>query len=809
MQHKIYLLALAASLLFLCPFKTFSQTQNLKGQVIDKSVRFELIGATVRVAPSDNPEAVPVGAITDESGRFRLANLPLGKYTVLVTYLGYRNAVLTNVTLDSGKETDLLIELEEAVLEQQEVVITATIDKEKPLNDLSLLSTRTFSVEETRRFAAAVNDPARMATSYAGVVAADDGNNHIVIRGNAPNGLLWRMEGVDIPNPNHFSNVGTSGGGISILSSQLLTNSDFSTGAFAAEYGNALSGVFDLKLRKGNSDRREFTIQAGVLGLDVAAEGSFQAERSGPASASARQGSADKKATAGIGSYLVNYRYSTLSLIGKLGVPLGDAVTNFQDLSFNLWRSSGKAGTFSLFGLGGLSKQTLEGSPDTAIWSENLDKRYPYVFLANTGVIGMTHSKIWGSRTFLKTALVFSGTENGLDAKEYLLPDYKLRQNFETSSRQTKGTLSTVLSHKFNARHFIRTGAYFNVLGFRLRQYRYDQESERLEEQLKQTGTSETVQAFAQWQYRPTDRVRFNLGVHSLTMLLNNKVSIEPRAALKYAPDAKQSFSLGYGLHSQVMPLGIYFVKNEEHQRLNPDLDLSKAHHLVLAYDYFPRKKLHFKSELYYQHLFNVPVDKAAPNSFSMLNERDGIVFRSLGNTGLGRNYGLELTGEQFLTRGLYWMATLSLYRSEYRGSDLVWRNTRFDSRYAGSITAGKEWGWNRRGKNRSFGLNLKLISTGGQLDTPIDIEASKAKNETVYVEDQAFADRLPAYFRLDTGVRLKRNYRRLTTTLTLDLQNATNRQNIGGKFFNTDTQQIEIWHQAPLIPVLAYRLEF
>lgn len=792
MQHHNYLLALVASLILLCPNQIFGQTQNLKGLIIDKSVRNELIGATVQIAPANATNASPMGAIADENGRFRFANLPLGKYTVLVTYLGYRNAVLTNVTLDAGKETDLVIELEEAVLEQQEVVVTATLDKEKPLNDLSLVSTRTFSVEETRRFAAAVNDPARMATSYAGVVAADDGNNHIVIRGNAPNGLLWRMEGVDIPNPNHFSSVGTSGGGISILSSQLLTNSDFSTGAFAAEYGNALSGVFDLKLRRGNSDRREFTVQAGVLGLDVAAEGPF------------RRGQSAEK-----GSYLVNYRYSTLSLVGKLGVPLGDAVTNFQDLSFHLWQSAGKYGTFSLFGFGGLSKQTLEGSPDTAIWGESPDKRYPYVFLANTGAVGMNHSKVWGAKTFLKTALVFSGTENGLDAQEYLLPGYALRQNFETSNRQTKGTLSTVLSHKFNARHFLRTGAYVNVLGFRLRQYQYDQESERLEEQLKQTGTSETVQAFAQWQYRPTDRVTFNVGLHALGMLLNQKYAVEPRAALKYAPDARQAFSIGYGLHSQVMPLGLYFVKNEANQRLNPDLDLSKAQHWVLAYDYFPRKKLHFKGEMYYQHLFNVPVERAAASSFSMLNELGGVVFRSLENSGLGRNFGLELTGEQFLTRGLYWMGTLSLFRSEYRGADMVWRSTRFDNRYAGTITAGKEWAWERGRKNRSFGLNLKLISTGGQLDTPIDLEASRAKNETVYVDNQAFTERLPNYFRLDVGFRLKRNYRRLTTTLSLDLQNATNRQNIGGRFFNTDTQAIETWHQAPLIPVLAYRLEF
>lgn len=796
MQYLKYLLALLASLLFLCPFKSFGQTQTLKGQVIDKNVRFELIGATIRVAPSENPNAAPIGAITDANGRFRLTSLPLGKYTVLVTYLGYKNAVLSNITLNSGKETELLIELEEAVLEQKEVVITATIDKEKPLNDLSLVSTRTFSVEETRRFAAAVNDPARMVTSYAGVVAADDGNNHIVIRGNAPNGLLWRMEGVDIPNPNHFSSVGTSGGGISILSSQLLSNSDFSTGAFAAEYGNALSGVFDLKLRKGNSDRREFTIQAGVLGLDLAAEGPLQRQKLGGT-------------TSGNGSYLVNYRYSTLSLIGKLGVPLGDAVTNFQDLSFNIWKSAGKFGAFSLFGLGGLSKQTLAGSPDTASWAENLDKQYPYVFLANTGVMGMTHSKIWGSSTFLKTALVFSGTENGLEANEYLLPDYSLRRSFENNSRQTKGTLSTVLNHKFSAKHHLRSGVYVNLLRYDLKQSLFNEENNRLEEQLKQSGNSQTVQAFAQWQYRPTDRVTFNLGAHSVAMLLNQKVSLEPRAALKYAPSRKQSYSLGYGLHSQVMPLEVYFLKDGDNRLVNKDLDLSKAHHFVLAYDFFPKKNLHFKSELYYQHLFNIPVDQDKSSAFSMLNVFGGVEYHDLKNTGLGRNYGLELTGEQFLTKGLYWMLSVSLYRAQYQGSDEIWRNGRFDSRYSSSFTGGKEWNWNRRGKNRTFGVNIKLISTGGQLDTPIDLAASRLKGETVYFEDQAFTDRLPAYFRVDAGFRLKRNYRHLTTTLSLDLQNASNRENLGGRFFNAKTSEIEDWHQAPLIPVLAYRLEF
>ena len=352
-------------------------TQTLKGTVLDKAVKSPLVGATV-VLPGVEPA---MGAMTDADGRFRLPAVPVGKHVVRITYLGYKELVVSNVTVNSGKETELTLEMEEDLLVAKEVVIRARVEKQKPLNELSTVSARTFSVEETQRFAAAVNDPARMASAYAGVNVADDGNNVIVIRGNAPNGLLWRMEGVDIPNPNHFSAVGTSGGGISILSAQLLSNSDFLTGAFAAEYGNALSGVFDLKLRKGNSEKREYTLQAGVLGLDAAVEGPM------------RLGSQT-------GSYLVNYRYSTLSILGKLGVNIGDAVTNFQDLSFNLWMPAGRLGQFTLFGMGGLSNQDYQGKPDSLRWEEYGHEQYGWNFKANTGVTGLTHSLVLNDRTY-------------------------------------------------------------------------------------------------------------------------------------------------------------------------------------------------------------------------------------------------------------------------------------------------------------------------------------------------------------------------------------------------------------------------
>ncbi|MEZ4924871.1 MAG: TonB-dependent receptor [Saprospiraceae bacterium] len=791
------LLAALASLLLLFPLLTNAQntqlTQTLKGTIKDKSVRTPLIGATVQLLVMKSGEiqadAVSMGAITDVDGYFRIPNVPVGKVALKVTYLGYKDAFVNNITVNSGKEVELNIEMEEDIISTKEVVISAKVEKQKALNELSAVSARTFSVEETKQFAAAVNDPARMASSFAGVVTQDDGNNTIVIRGNAPNGLLWRMEGVDIPAPNHFSAVGTSGGGISILSAQLLSNSDFITGAFASEYGNALSGVFDLKLRKGNQDKREYTFQAGVLGLDAAMEGPM------------RMGNQK-------GSFLVNYRYSTLSLLGKMGVNIGDAVTNFQDLSFNNYMPAGRFGSFTLFGMGGLSNQYQNGKADTASWSENFYSKYTFDFIANTGVLGLTHSKAW-DKTFLKTVIAASTFINGLQQEE-IQDDYSIVDQYDQRHTQITYTISSILSHKFNSRHFIRAGAYASLLKFDLKQSDFNWDDEVMELKLKSSGTSGTINSFAQYQYRASKDLTLSAGVHSLLFLLNNKLSLEPRASVKYALSSKSSISIGYGLHSQIQPIGLYFIQDEfGANNENKSLDMTKAHHLVLSFDQMLPGNMHLKTEAYYQSLYNAPVSKFESNSFSMLNAQGGFETQILDNSGFGKNYGLELTLEKFMTRGLYFLLSSSLYESKYQGSDGIWRNTRFNGKYANTLTAGKEWSWNKRNKNRSVGFNLKLVQLGGLRESPVDLEASRDAGYTVYDETRAFEIQVPDYFRLDIGFRLKRNYKHLTTTLGLDIQNTTNRQNVSGRYFDIETEEIVTSYQAPLIPVLFYRVEF
>jgi hypothetical protein len=761
-------------------------TQTIRGTVADKISKAPLPGASVVITGADPM----IGTTTDADGNFKLTKVPVGNHTIRITFMGYLDMSLPNVIVNSGKEVVLNIPLEENIVVMEAVVIEETIDKNKPLNDMANVSARTFSVEETRKYAAAVNDPARMVASYAGVVQTSDGNNSVSIRGNSPYGLIWRMEGVDIPNPNHFANVATSGGGISILSTQLLTNSDFLTGAFPAEYGNALSGVFDLNLRKGNNEQHEYTLQAGFLGFDFAAEGPFSKNYRG--------------------SYLVNYRFSTLTVLSAMGIEVGDGVTNFQDLSYNFHFPTKKFGSFSLFGFGGLSSDRVDAEKDSSKWKSSND-RYDYNFFSNTGAAGLRHAITLSDNTYLQSAVVTSGNEQG-DRADKLDDNYNPIREFTESNINKKITVSSVLNHKFNAKNSVRSGAYYNEYFYNLIERALNDQTDNMEEHLNAEGRATTVQLFSQWNYRMTEKLTFNTGVHFLHLINNATSSVEPRASMKYNLDQKQSVSLGYGLHSQMQPVGIYEAQVQQddgsYVKPNKNLKFNKAHHLVIAYDRALTDHLRVKAETYYQHLYHIPVKNDPTSPLAVSNNEDGYITDPLVNKGIGRNYGLELTLEQFMHNDFYFLFSGSLYESKYKALDNVWRNSRYNGNYAFSVTAGKEWKSAGK-KNRVYGLNLRTLSSGGFRTTPIDVERSVNEGETKFIESLAYSDQLPGYFRTDLRVSMKRNRSKSTTTLALDIQNVTNHQNLGGQYFDVETAEIKKWYQLPLLPVLSYKIEF
>ncbi|MDP5120963.1 MAG: TonB-dependent receptor, partial [Spirosomaceae bacterium] len=347
-MHLLLNRAFTAVLLSIISLNSFSQiNQSIRGKVTNAQTGATIPKATIKLEPTD------FQTIADLNGSFTLQNIPPGRYLLTVSSVGFTTKQITELLVQSGKELILDITLSPSESELAEAVVTAA----SPNLSGALTSLNTITTEQVMRYPATFMDPARLAQSFAGVAVNNDQANGISVRGNNPNTLQWRLEGVQIVNPNHTSNAGTfgdlptaAGGGVNILSAQLLGNMNFLTGAFPAEYGNVLGGVMDMRLRKGNDTEREYTAQVGLIGIDLAAEGPF---------------SKNSKA-----SYLVNYRYSFTGLLGLGGIDFGGEAIAFQDLSFNFSIPTKKLGDFTIFGMGGNSSNIFTSSEDPTEWEE-------------------------------------------------------------------------------------------------------------------------------------------------------------------------------------------------------------------------------------------------------------------------------------------------------------------------------------------------------------------------------------------------------------------------------------------------------
>ena len=766
-------------------FSTKAQNsfQVVRGTIKDNISESPIPGAKIFILNNDDDLRV----MSDLDGNFKLINVPIGRQDILITYLGYEDVLLKGVSIEAGKEKILNIKMVESFNETEKVVIKAR--KDTPINEMSIVSTRTFSVEETQKYAASFNDPARMATSFPGVVSTGGINNDISIRGNSPRGLIWRMEGVEIPNPNHFSNAGTSGGGISIISSQLLGTSDFSIGAFAAEYGNALSGVFDLSLRKGNNEKREYTIQAGLLGIDAAFEGPFKKGYDG--------------------SYLINYRYSTLGMLQHI-VPLGDNAINFQDLSFNIYLPTDKIGNFGIFGLGGLSSESFQAKKDTLAWIENEESRYEGVFKANTGVLGLWHKVRISNKGFIKTNFAYSSTENGYFDDSLNLNFDKTRR-YNESFLQSRFTISSNYTQKLTSKTNFKTGIIFNQIGFKFKQQIL--ESGAMKNLISENGSTNTAQAYFQLNHQFSKKITTNFGVHYLQLFLNNSNNIEPRASISYKLSPKNTLNIGYGLHSQIQPLGTYFAQTTNDQGAittpNHDLGLNKAHHFVISHKTALTNNLNLKTEVYYQNLFNVPISDEENQTYSLINSSGGYETIALSSNGKGKNYGLELSLERSLKNNLYYLISGSLYESKFQAKNNTWYNTQYNTNYTFSLTGGKEWVLKNPEKRRTLGFNVKSTFTGGMRYTEYDLSKINSEGYPKRDYQNAYAAQMPAYSRIDIRISLQRDYDNVTSTISLDVQNILNKQNVAGQYFDIETGLAKYYFHPGLMPIISYRLTF
>lgn len=762
------------------------KTQTIRGIVLDKDSKLPLSFANILISTTDPA----MGSNTEEDGTFRIENVPVGRHSLTCSYLGYSDYNSENIIVSSGKELFLSIELtEEAFKGVEIVVVDSTAKQHRTLNDMTLVSGRSFSVEETQRYAGSINDPSRMAMGFAGVQANRDNNSDIVVRGNSPIGVLWRLEGVDIPNPNHFARRGSTGGGITVFSASLLANSDFSTGAFAPEYGNAFASVFDLRFRKGNNEKREYTFRAGLIGLDFATEGYF------------------KK---GSSSYLVNYRYSTLGILNQLGFRLvGPRVDNtFQDLSFNLnFPSKDKKQTISLFGIGGVSKEFTEVEKDTAKWIQYTD----YLrtdFSSAMFATGVSHTITLDNKSYLKTTLALMANQVDFNDDTLTLQMAATRVSTEKYI-DGRATLASFYNRKINAQYTLKAGVFINHIFFNYKNYRLNRNTFATDTLTDGNGSTQLLQAYVQNKYKISPRLTTVFGLHAMLLTLNGSNAIDPRVSFQYNLGKGQTLSLGYGLHSRTLGIGSYFTSIPQvmtRELVNRNLGMIKAHHLVLGYDWYGKKGWHVRAEAYYQSLFNVPVGVSMDSSYWILNDRDGFAKEKMSNDGTGLNYGLDLTVEKFFGNNFFVLVSGAYYRSFYKGLDGVQRSTRYDGIYNSSYMGGKEFAFKNGGVLQ---LGVRGVLSGGLRYTPADSIASAAARAYVPDLNKIYAVQTPFYARLDLRIAYRKNMRRSNYTLALDVQNATARKNVREETFDYVTQKIAFTYQSGLVPVLSFQIDF
>jgi hypothetical protein len=738
------------------------------GSVRDKVTQAPLEGVLVTFVSTQQKTQT---TITNADGRFQIELSP-GRYICEVSVLGYEGG-REEVLGISGRSVTVNFLLTEKPTQLEGVTVSSrSVDSDEDV---------ILPIEKVLRMPANFFDPVRMLSSYPNVVSANDQANNIIVKGASPSGLLWRLNGMDIVNPNHLANAGTindkptaNGGGVNILSAQMLDKTSFYSGHIPSRYGNFTSGVLDMKLREGSTRAKEFTAQASLLGLDFAAEGPL-----------------DK---AGNSSFLANYRYSTVGLLSKFGVNFGGEAITFQDLSFHVRSKVGKSASISFFGLGGLSSNRFNAR-DQSEWEVDKD-RFDIFYKSNMGAFGTRYDQRMGSFNF-SAGTTLSSNHQTRDASAAATSLFSSQSSAYSSSRTlissfagVTGMLSDVLS--------IDAGMMGN----------YTSDVLYSEETLPYQPTVVLADGAANYfLLQPYAQLKAQLGKFSaevggryLTSTLQDDQSVDYRSEFKYQLLPGMSLALTGGRVSQLQQPGVYLSNG------NGSLGFMHKSFAELAHIY-QKEKWKFTTTAYYHYFDHVPVNSSL--RFSVLNMMDGVAPQNLTSNGTGINKGISLQAERSFLSSFYVLAGGSYYNSSFSYTEGVSDPTRFNGRYSLLTTAGYERGKDGTAAKKAFGIHGRFMWLGGLRETPINEAASRTLNYTVYDPSQPYAQSLKDYYRVDLRLSWRKDKGKYTRTIALDIQNLAGIKNEAYHYFDVFQDKVLTQYQVGIIPVLVYRVDF
>ena len=772
----------AALIMLLFPAVAGAQTnqavQTIRGQVCDVASGEPMIGVTITVENGST-----MATVSDLDGNFEIKNVPVGRHSVRASYIGYEPVLLKEQLVSSGKELVLTLRMRESISELGEVVIKPRVNKQQPLNEMAQVGARMFSVEEASRYAGGMADPARTASMFAGV-ATGGATNGISIHGNSPQMLQWRVEGVEVPNPNHFAEITEAGGGVfTSLNGTVLANSDFLTGAMPAEFGNALSGAFDMKMRVGNNTKYEHAVQVGTLGVDFASEGPL-----------------GKNTKA---SYLVNYRYSFLEIAKKLhAINMENETLDYQDLSFKLNMPTSKAGTFAVW-FTGLIDNYESKAPDPSEWETLWDSNDSWS-RQRSCALGLNHTYRFKTGGTLHSSLAFTGAYRKLGVDDYdelmnLMPDMLGRNS------QWNVIISTQHQHKFSSRYTMQNGFEHQHLDFQTWLDYIKVVGGPLYRIYESEGNTGLTRLYTNHKVALSSRLSAVAGVNVMWFNLNNQWLVEPRVSFQYKTSPSSTISVAYALNSRKESTDTYFVTGG----YNEDLGLTRSHHISASFAQRLGENAMLKIEPYWQWLFDVPVEQGT--TYSILNHNLFYQDRALVNEGAGRNYGIDLTLERYLKDGLYGMITATLFKSEYRDAQGQWHHTRHDRGYITNILGGKEW-MVGKGRKNVFGLNGRLTMMGGDRYTPMvpgttfDDVAKRPDRAIPQDGDNPYSKQMNMNVGYAFSVKYTINKRHTSHHFILEYLQM---RSFHGQTFDIRTHDLVDKYTSLTFPNIAYRVEF
>lgn len=760
-----------------------SPVQIVRGEVRNSNNQQAIVGATILLFNKD----LNKGSRSNINGIFRFDSIPVGRYSVKISSIGYET-ILQNIILTSGKELILNVDLKESFILTNTIEVNASKDNFVPINEANIVSTSQFSIDDVERFAGSRGDPARMAQNFAGVLGVSNLRNDIIIRGGSPTELLWKLDGLDLPNPNHFGTQGATGGPVGQINSGLLRTSDFVTGAFPAEYGDKMSGVFDLRTRNGNQEKYEYLAQLSYNGAELGVEGPLKFAK---------------------GSFIANYRYSFLDLFDEMGMDLGIVgIPRYQDGMLKLHLDANKKSQFSITALFGKNNIFMrrDNLTDVVTGDWNLKSGN------NNFSIGLTWHYLF-SENFYSKLLIGTVYEKYLTKIDSITCDpnsihevVSLDKWFTQNSMEGYSNLKYSLYYSPYRNNWITFGFESRFKYYELNEKRYTFGwGDYSNWELDKTGNTFQTLSFINWNWRISPLLTSNIGLHSQYLKISNKSTIEPRIGLSWNFLEGQFLNFALGIHNQSLPLLLYYSSEE-----NYSLDFMKSKHIVLGYSNLITDNMIFKVETYFKDISKVPVSKGVSDYWSFLNI--GTNFGSIGgkenliSNGVGRCYGAEMSLIKHFSNGYYFTSTASYFRQEYEGSDGIKRFGGFDNIYIINLLAGYEW---TISDIFTIEFSGKYTLAGGAPYTPIDTLTSQNNNQTYYLTSQPFSKRKPDYNRFDIKIDFRTNYQKISIIGYVSIENVFNTKNVLEYQWSNSKKKVESVYQLGIFPLGGVRFEF